>query len=67
MGGITDENAPPEGETAPQPRIRDPTGRKPTLRAHEEEYFRLQNQSQTELQLFPEDLVGVSSFRVSHG
>ena len=37
--------------------VQDPS-HKPILRAHEEEYFRLQNQSQTELPLFPEDLAG---------
>ena len=58
VGGITDENALSEGVAAPRPRIRDPTGPKPTLWAHEEEYFRLQNQSQTELPLFPDDLAG---------
>ena len=58
LGGITDENALTEGETTPQSRIRDPAGPKPTLRAHEEEYFRLHNQSQTELPLFPDDLTG---------
>ena len=47
-----------EGETAPRPRIRDPTGLKPTLRAHEEQYFRLQIQSQTDLPLFPDDVAG---------
>ena len=56
--GVTDENAPSEGETSPRPTIRDPTGPKTTLRAHEEQYFRLQNQSQTYLPLFPDDLAG---------
>ena len=54
--GVTDENIPLAGETAPRPRVRDPDNPKPTLRAHEEQYFRLQSQSQTELPLFPDDL-----------
>ena len=42
-------------------RYPDTPGRKPTLRGHEEEYYRYQNQSQTELPLFPEDLSGSGS------
>ncbi len=61
FAGVTDENAPRAGETAPRSRIRDPAGPKPTLRAHEEQYFRLQNQSQTELPLLPDDLTGSES------
>ena len=56
--GVTDENTPAEGEAAPRQRVRDPSVPKPTLRAHEEQYFRLQNQSQTDLPLFPNDLSG---------
>ena len=37
MGGSTDENAPAGRETTAKPRVRDPTGTKPTLRAHEEQ------------------------------
>ena len=55
------ENAPRTGETAPRLRIRDPAGPKPTLRGHEEQYFRLQSQSQTELPLVPDDLTGAES------
>ena len=47
--------------SAPRARIRDPAGPKPTLRAHEEQYFRLQSQSQRELPRFPEDLTGSGS------
>ena len=61
LAGMTDENTPTEGEAAPRARIRDPAGPKPTLRAHEEQYFRLQSQSQMELPLFPEDLAGSGS------
>ena len=42
-------------------RYPDAPGRKPTLRDHEEEYYRYQNQSQTNLPLFPEDLSGSGS------
>ena len=59
--GVTDDDAPPGGEAAPRPRVRDPAGPKPTLRAHEHQYFKLQNQSQTELPLFPDDLAGCGS------
>ena len=68
MGGITDENVPSEGEAAPRSRIRDTTGLKPALRAHEEQYFRLQNLSQTELPLFPDDLAasGATEFHTAN-
>ena len=42
-------------------RYPDTPARKPTYRGHEEEYFRYQNQSQTDLPLFPEDLSGSGS------
>ena len=42
-------------------RYPDTPARKPMLRDHEEEYYRYQNQSQTELPLFPEDLSGSGS------
>ena len=61
FAGVTDENAPRAGETAPRSRIWDSAGPKPTLRAHEEQYFRLQSQSQTELPLLPDDLTGSES------
>ena len=61
FAGVTDENALRTGETVPILRRRDPAGPKPTLRAHEEQYFRLQNQSQTELPLVPDDLTGAES------
>ena len=61
FAGVMDENAPRTGETAPILRRRDPAGPKPTLRAHEEQYFRLQSQSQTELPLVPDDLTGAES------
>ena len=50
------------------PRVRDPAGLKPTLRAHEEQYFRLQNQSQTDLPLVPEDLTasGTAEFHTAN-
>ena len=68
LGGTTDENRPSEGETAPRQQIRVPTGPKPTLRAHEEEYFRLQNQSQTEPPLFLDDLAdsGATEFHTAN-
>ena len=68
VGGITDENALSEEEITPRLRIQDPTGPKQTLRAHEEEYFRLQNQSQTELPLFPDKLTGygATKFHTAH-
>ena len=56
FAGVTDENELPEGEAAPRTRIRDPAGPKATLRAHEEQFLRLQSQSQTELPLLPDDL-----------
>ena len=42
-------------------RYPDTPARKPTYRDHEEEYYRYQNQSQTDLPLFPEDLSGSGS------
>ena len=42
-------------------RYPDTPGRKPKLRGHEEEYYRYQNQSQTDLPLFPKDLSGSGS------
>ena len=56
FAGVGIENEPQEGETPPRTRTRDPAVPKPVLRAHEEQYLKIQSQSQTELPLVPDDL-----------